>query len=339
MPLRDPRIPRRTFLGEAGLLAGGVALGATLPDYAPAAPTPGALPTRLLGKTGVPLTVLTLGTAPCGFAQPHSPANVADCVRAAIEQGIGAVDTAPAYDVAEEGVGMGLGRQRKEIFLSTKVLADTVANAEKSLSNSFRKLKTDYVDLVYFHNLGERKVDVAMNPDGVFTWLLKQKKAGKARFVGVSGHHRPGRFQAFLDSGEVDVVLVVVNFVDRHTYNFEEKVLTAARKHNVGIVAMKVFGGALGMDYSRPERGPQLDVKYLELAMRYAVDTPGVATLNIGVNNAEQVRKNVAMARNLRPLSADERAECLALGKKLAGQWGLHFGPLALAPSPRRKVC
>ena len=96
-------------------------------------------------------------------------------------------------------------------------------------------------DLLYFHQVGDRKIEIASGADGVFTWLLKQKKAGKTRFAGISGHNRPHKFVRLLESGEVDVLMVALNFVDRHTYNFEEKVLPAARKHEVGIVAMKVF--------------------------------------------------------------------------------------------------
>ena len=64
-----------------------------------------------------------------------------------------------------------------------------------------------------------------MQPGGVFDWLVKQKQAGKFRFLGISGHNRPHKFVPLLETGEVDVLLTVVNFVDRYTYNFEEKVL------------------------------------------------------------------------------------------------------------------
>ena len=139
---------------------------------------------------------------------------------------------------------MALGPRRKEIFLATKVLADTIDEAEASLSKSFRLLKTDWFDLVYYHSAGDHDVEKAMESDGVFSWLVKQKKAGKFRFLGISGHNRPARFVPLLETGEVDVLLTLVNFVDRYTYGFEERVLPVARKHKTGIVAMKVFGGA-----------------------------------------------------------------------------------------------
>ncbi|MGQ9575147.1 MAG: aldo/keto reductase [Thermoguttaceae bacterium] len=324
---RSHGISRRKFVYQGGILAGtAVWQGASM--AAPAS-EPGTLPERVLGRTGVSVTIMTLGTAPCGLARPHNPRNVADCVNAAIDLGINAIDTAPAYAVAEEGVGLGLGQRRKQVFLSTKLMADEVAQAEKIFSNSLKMLKTDYVDLLYFHHIPDRNLPIARNPDGVFTWLLKQKKAGKARFVGISGHNQPPKFIDLLDSGEVDVLLTVVNFVDRHTYNFEQKVLPVARKHNVGVVAMKVFGGAKDGNYADPNCPPKLDTQYLDLAVRYALGVPGVATLDIGCHNADQIRKNVAMASRAAPLSDEELARVEALGKRLAASWKDHLGPVA----------
>jgi predicted aldo/keto reductase-like oxidoreductase len=327
--LSDQNLSRRAFV-QSGLLAGGTVLaGTSMAGASTAEAAAESLPRRVLGKTNVPVTILTLGTAPCGFAKPHSPENVAACVNAAIDLGVNAIDTAPAYDVAEEGVGMALGRRRKDVFLSTKVMADDVAEAEKIFANSLKMLKTDYVDLVYFHSVGDRNVDVALKSDGVLAWLLKQKKAGKIRHVGISGHHRPMKFVELLESGEIDALLCVINFVDCHTYNFEEKVLPIARKHKVGVVAMKVFGGAKGGNYPDPKNPAQLDEEHFELAARYALGIPGVATLDIGAYNVEQVRQNVAMARRLKPLTPEEQQKLTTLGRELAAEWKTHFGPVA----------
>jgi len=324
-------VSRREFVRQAGLAAGGMLLAGGGALASPHTPAQGDLPRRILGRTGVPVTVFTLGTAPAGFAKPYSTKRVADVVDAALELGVNSIDTAPKYDIAEEGVGLALGKRRKDVFLATKVWADTIQEAEQSLSQSLRRLKTDCVDLLYYHSIGHRQVDGAMAADGVFTWIVKQKKAGKTRFVGVSGHHMPGRFARFIESGEVDVVLTVVNFVDRHTYRFEDLVLPLVRKHNLGIVAMKVFGGAHSKkgSYANPDAPPQLDVEHLETAVRYALGVPGVTTLNIGCHNPQQVRHNVQMVRSFRPLSAEEQEKVETLGKQLAAQWGPHFGPVS----------
>jgi predicted aldo/keto reductase-like oxidoreductase len=184
--------------------------------------------------------------------------------------------------------------------------------------------------VLYFHDLGDRDIQRAREPDGVFTWLLKQKKAGTCRFVGVSGHNLPGRFPAFLQTGQVDVILVTVNFVDHHTYGFEEKVLPLAQEHNVGIVAMKVFGGPDPKtgSWGNPNAKANVGQDRVELAIRYALSAPGVASANLGVHHQQQVRQNVEFVKRFRPLSPEEQQMLTQLGRELAGQWGAHFGPV-----------
>ena len=199
-------------------------------------------------------------------------------------------------------------------------------------------LKTDYVDLLYFHHLGDRKVDVAMEPEGVLTWLVKQKQAGKIRFVGISGHNRPGRFARFLNSGLVDVLLTIVNFADRFTYKFEQDVLPVAQKNNVGIVAMKVFGGSRNMNYADPQCPPQLDVKYLDLAVRYALEVPGVGHAEHRRAQRPQLRRNVELVR--KPPSPDCRRVGAVpdAGERPGREWGLHFRTAGPATVPAARL-
>jgi uncharacterized protein len=323
------RISRRSFV-QTGVLAGGALCGSAA-GLGAAEPASGdALAKRALGKTGASLSVMTLGTAPTGFIKPSDPKLVAECVNAAIDLGITGIDTAPAYGVAEEGVGLALGNRRKDVFLSTKVWADDAAAADKIFANSLKTLKTDHVDVLYFHQVGDRKVESCRGEDGVFTWMLKQKKAGKVRFVGISIHNRPAKAIELIESGDVDVLLTIINFVDRHTYNFEEKVLPVARKKEVGIVAMKVFGGAKDMDYSTAKSPAMLDPQYMDFGVRYSLGIPGVATLDIGCHTVEQIRKNIDMIRKAKPFSPEEAAKVEALGKELAGQWKKdRLGPIA----------
>ena len=328
------RLTRRSFVQKTSLLAGGALLGTGTAGEgasAPAATEKTAVPQRALGKTGVLLPTYTMGTAPCGFCEQMSVRDIGDLVNAALDLGVTSFDTARRYKKAEEGVGLGLGRRRKDVFLTTKVFADTIEDAEESLSTSLRLLKTDHVDLMYFHNLGMRDMDRALEPDGVFHWLVKQKQLGKARFLGISGHNLCHRFAQFIETGLVDVLLCTLNFVDRYTYNFEEKVLPVARKHGLGIVAMKVFGGMrVGVaKYAGPPGPPLVDETQLESAVRYSLGLPGVTTVNIGVHSPDQIRQNLEMVRRFRPLSSDEKNTLAERGKRLAAEWGEHFGPVA----------
>jgi predicted aldo/keto reductase-like oxidoreductase len=330
------RWTRRQFHGRVGALASGllgapsVVTGLFGRNKAVAALGED-LPRRVLGRTGLEVTTMTLGTAPCGLSPKIPVEEIGQIVLHAIELGINFIDTAPAYIKSEEAIGRVLAPHRDKIILATKVFAKSVEEAEKSLRRSFELLKTDYIDIVYYHSVGDYEPAAALASDGVFPWLVKQKEAGKFRFLGISGHHRPGRFVPYLQTGQVDVLLTVINFVDRHTYNFEEKVLPVAREHNVGIVAMKVFGGARRQagSYSNPDCPPELDSEHLQMAVRYALGVPGVATLNLGVHRQRQVDENLAMVKAYRPLSPEEESSLSKLGQKLAAQWGEHFGPVA----------
>ena len=329
---KRPNISRRSFVRRSGAATGGLLLGsgASSPRAEASKADAGDWPKAVLGRTGVEITRMTLGTAPCGLCPEIHPPEIAEIVKCALDQGITSIDTAPAYKQSEEGVGMALGKNPKDVFLATKVMEDTVEDAEKSLAKSLELLKTDCVDLLYYHNVGSHDLKAALEPDGVFSWLVKQKKAGKTRFLGISGHNHPGMFAQLIETDEVDVLLTVVNFVDRHTYGFEEKVLPLAVKHKMGIVAMKVFGGARKADgsYPNPKARPEMDLDKLELAVRYALSTPGVTTVNLGAHNMGQVRKNAQMVKAFQKLSSDEYARVLAVGQGMAEKWGEHFGPV-----------
>jgi len=329
-------ISRRGFIqrAPAAVLAAGAVTASAAETPVRQADRP--LPRRVLGRTKLEVTCMALGTAPCGMSMAITPAQVGEIVKTALDLGVNYVDTAPGYGNAEEGIGRVLGKRREQIILGTKIYADDVAKAEKMFAGSLKDLKTDCVDLLYFHQIGDRNVEKARGPDGVFTWILKQKQAGKCRFVGVTSHNRPGRVAAFLETGQVDVLMVPVNFVDNFTYGYEKDVLPLARKQNIGIVAMKVFGGpalkATGKwswRWEDPNNKANVGESNVEIAIRYGLSTPGVATANLGVHKPEQVRQNVKHVAAFRPLSDGEREKLAKIGRQWAGKWGEHYGPVA----------
>lgn len=323
-------ISRRGFIrqAQAAVLAAGTVSAATATET-PAPQADRLLPCRTLGRTNLQVTCMTLGTAPCGMAKAIGPAQITEIVKEALDLGVNYIDTAPGYGNAEEGIGPAIVKRRKQMILGTKVYTDSVAEADKMFAGSLKNLKTDYADLLYLHQLGDRDCEKARGPDGVFTWLLKQKQAGKCRFVGITCHNRPGRVAAFLETGQVDVLMVPVNFIDDFVYGFEKDVLPLARKQNVGIVAMKAFAGPSEETgkWWNPLAKPNVGEKNIELAIRYTLSTPGVATANLGVHNVQQVRQNVKHAAAFRPLADDERKKLAELGRQRAAALGEHYGP------------
>jgi hypothetical protein len=322
-------ISRRSFLQGVGVLGGGTVLvsaGAVQAENV--APV---LPHRVLGKTGQEVPAIALGTAPCGQSKSVDTPTVTAIVNEALDLGVNYIDTARIYGNAEEGIGKALGGRREQVFLATKVWADNKAGARASLDKSLRTLRTDQVDLVFLHSMGNRDLKQALAADGALAYLLRQREEGRTRFVGISGHSRVESFVSVIESGEIDVVMMAMNFVDRHIYGFEEKVLPVACRHNVGVACMKVFGGVRGgfRNYGGPNPGPQMDSEFLPQAIRYALGLPGVATLVIGPHKVEQLRKNVQWVKDYRPLSSDEQERLTRFGRQLSGQWGPHYGPVA----------
>ena len=284
------------------------------------------IPRRLLGRTGVEVPILGLGTAPGGMGLEDRPAIA--LYERALELGVNYIDTAPGYGRAQKQLGEMIPGCRDELFLATKVPVSTAAEALERLEQNMRDLRTNRVDLTYVHSLGRRDVDQMLAPDGVFEGLREARRRGWTRFIGCTAHNAAWKMRRVIAETDVDVVMAALNYADRHTYDFEGEVLPVARSRGVGVAAMKVFGGAPGMNYEKPTPS-KLELHgghSLEAALRYALDLPGVAIAVVGAFSEEELEQNVEWARRWQPLSDDEQEALIEGGKEIAAAWGTHFG-------------
>jgi uncharacterized protein len=289
------------------------------------------LPTRVLGKTGTSLPILGFGTAPAGNRLTHREA--VHLYETALNAGVTYFDTAPdfaGYGKAQEQLGTLLKTRRREIFLVTKCFDPTYDGALKLLARNLKELQTDYADLVFVHSLGADKMDpaVVFSRKGAYAGLVKAKALGMTRFIGFSGHNRPGRFAEAIQRFPVDALLNAVNFADRHTYNFEERVWTGANRLNLGLIAMKVYGGeqktgGKGLSHCR------MSASHLDVAFRYALSVPHITCAVIGMATPSELQENLRRARTFSPLTSGEEQSLMKIGRTLASEWGAHFGSLA----------
>lgn len=326
--ISSPQFSRREFLQRTALAGAGLAVGAS--QVTAGQGTGSELPTRLLGRTGAKVTILGLGTAPIGEAR----GDMAEAVKIfseVIDRGVNYVDTARIYGIAEEALGQVLATRRDKVFLVTKCWTDSGEQAQRMFEESLRMLKTDHVDLVHIHNVGNKNLDKALASDGILEYLLKQKQAGKTRFIGMSGHERPPQFLKMLETDQIDVVMGVMNYADRNIYDFEGKVLPECRKRNVGVVAMKVYAGIKGgfPNHRKAWVGCNTPPERMGNALAYALDLEGVSVANVGPFTMEQAIRNVELAKQYKPLTDIERQDLLAYGKELAATLGPRYGPVA----------
>lgn len=286
------------------------------------------LPTRMLGRTKRQVTILGLGTAPIGEG-PVDVQEAAAIFSEVIDAGVNYVDTAYIYGNAEEALGHVLPSRRDKLFLVTKVWADNAKKAEEMLNTSLDRMKVDHVDLCHIHHIGGKDVEKVLADDGVLNYLIQQRKSGRIKHIGLSGHARSSRFMPVLETGEIDVVMPVLNFADRNIYDFEYSVLPYCREHRIGVVAMKVYAGIKGgfKFHKKGFVGCAMDPRHLSEAMAYALDLPGVSAAIIGPYTMEQAQQNVQLAHAYKPLSDSERAFMLKYGKDLAAELGPRYGP------------
>ncbi len=319
----DSTISRRNF-ARAGALAAGAALAAS--GRAEEPPAVGAVERVELGRTGAKVSRLGIG---CAYLDRGnvSTDDVAATIHRGLELGVNYLDVARTYGAAEEKMGPTVKEVRDRVFLVTKVLEPTYDGAWKSLRESLKKLQTDHVDLVHLHNFGDDNLwgDDAMvfGAKGAMGALREARKQGLVRFIGASGHLHPSRFHRAIDSGEIDVLMNAVNFIVRHTYDFEHKVWARARTLNLGLVAMKVLGGA-----KRAEGGFKMDDEHYERALRYVLSVPGLSTAVVGLENVAELEKAVATVAAARPFSPEEERDVARRGLELAAEpeWSKVYG-------------
>jgi aryl-alcohol dehydrogenase-like predicted oxidoreductase len=321
-------LTRRDFL-DATAAGAAVLLGNALPSWA-GDPKP-RLPTRMLGGTKVSVPILGLGTVAVG--QMTDEKQAVALINRAIDLGVTYIDTAPGstrqakvtgYARAQSYLAGVLRERRKQVFIATKCLETDGTRTEELLRDNLKQLGIAQVDLAYTHSIGHAlyNFDELVADKGPMASLERAKKNGLCRFVGITGHNRPEKFAQVIARRQIDVMMNAVNIVDRHTYAFEDVVWPAARKQNIGLVAMKVYGGAIT---TRPCKMPE---ELRRASFRFAQSIQGVALTVIGMGSAKELEQNVEWARNFKPMTAQELADLRQRTVALAKEWGVHLDRL-----------
>jgi predicted aldo/keto reductase-like oxidoreductase len=242
------------------------------------------LPLRTLGRTGLKVNPLGFG---CGYTPDPS------IIERAIDIGIDFFDTARAYlqGTSERTLAAGIGARRKQIVLTTKSLASDKANALKDLDTSLRELKTDFVDVWFYHD----KPDPGKITDGMLEAQQAAKQQGKVRFSGISFHSNQQQMLAWMaKTGLFDVAMVAYNFSMDATI---DQALETATKAGIGIVGMKTMAG--GFRFQKPSSPLYTKLKQDGVhvsALRWALNRPNVHTTVPGICDMDQLDDAISAA-------------------------------------------
>jgi len=289
---------------------------------------PNSLPIRVLGRTNENVTILGLGTSPIGEGS-ISKQQARKVFEYTIDNGVNLIDTAPIYGNAEEVLGEIIPTRRNSLYLATKVCTEYADQAEFQLTKSLETLNTDYIDLCYIHNIGDKNIDIIESKTGVLNYLIYQQRIGRVRHIGVSAHSKGDKILRILNTGIIDVAMFVINYADRYLYNFENRILPFCFHRNIGVVAMKVYTGIVAgiRCHTKGHIGCATPPELLPHAMAYVLDLPGVSTALIGPFTIKQAQSNVDIARSYLPLTNEHRNALLAYGEKLSCSIGFRYGP------------
>jgi aryl-alcohol dehydrogenase-like predicted oxidoreductase len=327
MSTTNTKIGRREFLsvGAVGLAAGALSSGCAAATTGQKPETPAAragdIPAakaagpgrRILGRTGIDVPIVSMGVM---------NADNPNLVRAALDGGILLLDTAHVYQEGrnEEMLGTVLkGRKRDSFVLCTKIAVSTMdkktglfspetrpEEIDEKLVISLKRLGLDHVDVLYLHNQ-QARAGVLFEP--VLRAMEKAKKAGTARFIGVSTHkNEPEVMRAAIEAKIYDVVLTSYNFRQDHHLEVEKAIGEVAAA-GLGVVAMKTQAGI----YWDKDKKTPINMKG---ALKWALRNPNVHTAIPGFTTLDQLQTDLEVLKD--PVLTDDDSKSLS-APKVAG--------------------
>jgi predicted aldo/keto reductase-like oxidoreductase len=316
---QDSGVSRREFLGmtAASLLVAGRINAAAKPD------SKNGIPYRTLGRTGERVSLIGLGGYHLG--NQSDPDESIRIIRTGIDEGINFLDNCWDYNDGESEIRMGRALRdgyRQKTFLMTKIDGRNKTAAATQINESLRRLQTDRIDLLQFHEvIRDSDPDRIFAEGGAIEVVQEAKKAGKVRFVGFTGHKSPDIHLKMLATAAqhgfaFDAVQMPLNVMDAHFNSFEKKVLPALTKDGIGVLGMKPMGDHLILD---SKTATPIE------CLHYAMNLPTSVVIT-GCDSLPILQQALQAARTFQPMDSSQVAALLAKTAKAAeaGQFELY---------------
>jgi len=223
----------------------------------------------------------------------------------AIDRGINFIDTADCYGNSEEKIGNALGARRKEFYLSTKIDERDGSGVKKKLERCLRRLKTDWIDLVLFHDVRGYEYDKIFNSGGIEA-LEEAKREGKILEIGISIHHSLSMMRKSTESGKFSALMVAYSAFDED--HLAADILPMAYKMGMGLIAMKpLAGGRLAerLSYRKDKKFHSRD-SLAQICLRYVLSNPNITCAIPGMMKLNELNENLQVGRYPTELSLEE---------------------------------
>ena len=263
---------------------------------------------RVLGRTGLEVSVLGFGGAEIGF-QNASLETVERLLGSALDAGLNVIDTGECYAGSEELIGKAVSHRRGQFYLFTKCGHSSglpyedwdPALLSASIDRSLTRLGTDCVDLVQLHSCSREK----LQQGDVIAVLQAARDAGKTRFIGYSGDDQAARFA--VESGVFDTLQTSLNIAEQQPISLT---LPLAAEKGIGVIAKRPIANAAWTkaemppdEYAYPywQRLQALGYDFLStpdaasVALRFTLAQPGVCTAIVGTQNPDRWLQNARL--------------------------------------------
>ena len=227
---------------------------------------------KILGKTGLKVSELAFGAIQITRIDQKDAINL---IRFAYDSGINLIDTANSYFNSEEILGEALKGIREKVYIISKSGKKDKKSFLQDLDTSLKRLKTDYIDIYFFHGISKNNEFDQIEESGVIEALIRQRDKGKVRFIGFSCHN-PAVIERFFKVKDFSVLMIPLNFIT--TEYVEESLLYKFNQNKTGLLAMKPFGGGRLMD--------------IELCFKFLKKYPQVIPV-AGMQSIDELKQNL----------------------------------------------
>jgi predicted aldo/keto reductase-like oxidoreductase len=316
---KNSTITRRQFLETA---VGSAVVSSLLPRMW-AAEVRNGIPYHTLGNTGEKVSCIGLGGAHIGMQSDEQES--IRIIRTALDEGINFLDNCWDYNGGQSEIRMGRALRdgyRKKAFLMTKIDGQTKKAAASQIEDSLRRLQTDTIDLLQFHEvIRDTDPDRIFGVGGSIEAAVEAQEKGKIRYIGFTGHKSPDIHlkmlkTAFAHKFTLNSAQMPLNLMDAHFNSFEKKVLPVLVEHNIGVLGMKPLAEALIL---KSKTATAVE------CLQYAMSLPTSVVIT-GCDSLPILQQALGVARNFHPL---EREQVTALLTKTAeaaktGEWELY---------------
>ena len=290
-------ISRRNFIKITSAASAAIALEKNpLRAFYPENRDSKGLPTRILGKTGIKIPLIAIGTGSRYCAMKNEDDALA-LLSYALDNGLYYWDTAHIYKsasvISEERLGKIIKYRRKEIFISTKCSTRDPEQAKRDIEESLNRLQTDHVDILKVHSI-ENIDDLKeiTKKGGLYETLLSMKDQGITKFIGFSGHSSDSAMTKAAKDYDFDTMLVALNHYSDDGDKFEENSVLAATKKGLGVMVMKVI---------RPSETVE-GISAQDL-IKYALSLKYVNGVVIGMDSMAVLKENIELLKTFKPLT------------------------------------